>query len=85
MASGKVTTIAFFVIFIVLCSDISSVMVADAQNFGCCTKHRIGSCLTGSTADNARCHSMCSSSCFKSGNNGHCKLEGNIHYCHCNC
>ncbi|KAI3975966.1 hypothetical protein MKX01_016649, partial [Papaver californicum] len=57
----------------------------NVQNFRCCTNNRIGSCLTGSKADDERCNSMCSSSCFKDGSNGFCKLEGNLHYCHCRC
>ncbi|RZC81942.1 hypothetical protein C5167_044498 [Papaver somniferum] len=85
MASGKVTAIAFLVMFIVLCSDISRVMVTNAQKYKCCEQFPMPSCRTGDAAANARCSSMCSDSCFKDGSNGLCKLWGNKHYCHCRC
>ncbi|KAI3938607.1 hypothetical protein MKW98_016112 [Papaver atlanticum] len=71
--------------FIVLCYDISSVMVANAQNYACCSQRLMASCRTGDSAANAQCSSMCSSSCLKNGTKGSCKLWDNKHYCHCNC
>ncbi|MCL7050116.1 hypothetical protein MKW94_007328 [Papaver nudicaule] len=75
MASEKATAIAFLVI---------SVIVANAA-FNRCTDNHIGSCRVGNAEDNARCHNMCSSNCLKDGSRGFCKLEGNLHYCHCRC
>ncbi|MCL7036641.1 hypothetical protein MKW94_000494 [Papaver nudicaule] len=70
--------------FIVVFSDISSFMVADAQTIKCCDDNRIGSCLTGSRSDNARCNSLCGH--CSSGKGGHCKLLKNgKHVCHCMC
>ncbi|KAI3938606.1 hypothetical protein MKW98_016111 [Papaver atlanticum] len=85
MDSKNVIVIAIFVMFIVLCSDISSVMVTNAQKYKCCTDHRMASCRTSDPAENARCSSMCSTRCFKDGSNRLCKLRGNKHYCHCRC
>ncbi|KAI3922986.1 hypothetical protein MKW98_013520 [Papaver atlanticum] len=67
MAGGKVTAIAFLIMFIVVCSDISSVMVANAQTMQCCHDNRIGSCLTGSAIDNRRCNSLCTQCSDKGG------------------
>ncbi|KAI3908365.1 hypothetical protein MKX01_027387 [Papaver californicum] len=83
MAAGKVTAIAFLIMFIVVCSDISSVMVANAQTIQCCHDNIIGSCLTGSASDNSRCNSLCGH-CSEKG--GHCKLlNSGKHVCHCQC
>ncbi|MCL7038722.1 hypothetical protein MKW94_014474 [Papaver nudicaule] len=62
MASTKATAVAFLAIFMVLC--------AANADFSCCTDNRIGSCITVSTDDNARCDSMCDSNCFMDGSTG---------------
>ncbi|MCL7049296.1 hypothetical protein MKW94_007315 [Papaver nudicaule] len=82
MASGKVTYIAFLVMFIVVCSDISSIV--NAQAIKCCHDNAIGSCLTGSASDNERCNNLCGNCPQRKG--GKCKLvDGGRHVCHCLC
>ncbi|RZC77172.1 hypothetical protein C5167_001303 [Papaver somniferum] len=79
MAGGIVTAIALLIMFVVVCSDISSVMVADAKTIQCCHDNRIGSFLTGSASDNRRCNSLCAQ-CSDKG--GHCKLlKSGRHVC----
>ncbi|MCL7041025.1 hypothetical protein MKW94_002815 [Papaver nudicaule] len=80
MAGGKVTSIAFLIMFIVVCSDISSTVNA----IQCCHDNSIGSCLTGSANDNDRCNSLCAN--CPSGKGGACKLlKSGKHVCHCAC
>ncbi|KAI3880605.1 hypothetical protein MKX03_037477 [Papaver bracteatum] len=72
MAGGKVTAVAFLVMFIVVCSDISSVMVANAQTIQCCHDNKI-----------RRCNSLCSQ-CGDKGRS--CKLlKSGRHVFHCMC
>ncbi|RZC63288.1 hypothetical protein C5167_025042 [Papaver somniferum] len=73
MASGKVTAIAFLLMFIVVCSDFSSVMVADAAT--CCGENRMDYCI------NEKCHTYCQESC----RGGQCMLRNGKYGCHCYC
>ncbi|RZC67051.1 hypothetical protein C5167_010734 [Papaver somniferum] len=63
MASGRVTFIAFLVMFIVFSADFSSVMATRVANTACCQYHNIGKCEYSNYADNQRCNDFCKSSC----------------------
>ncbi|RZC47237.1 hypothetical protein C5167_040197 [Papaver somniferum] len=73
MTSGKVTAIAFLLMFIVVCSDFSSVMVADAAK--CCGENPMANC------NDDACNTFCMESC----GGGLCKVRGGKRGCHCKC
>ncbi|KAI3926268.1 hypothetical protein MKW98_028404 [Papaver atlanticum] len=75
MTSGKVTAIAFLLMFIVVCSDFSSVMVTDAAPPVCCGENKMANC------NDDACNTFCMESC----RGGVCKWRGGKHGCHCYC
>ncbi|KAI3854114.1 hypothetical protein MKX03_008879 [Papaver bracteatum] len=74
MTSGKVTAIAFLLMFIVVCSDLSSVMVTDAAPV-CCGENKMANC------NDDACNTFCMDSC----RGGVCKWRDGKHGCHCYC
>ncbi|KAI3873535.1 hypothetical protein MKX03_009445 [Papaver bracteatum] len=78
MASRRVV----FIIFIIACSDISSViMVTNADPFGLCSHDaNIGSCNPNNLSDNRMCWNLCTTYC---GYKGECRIADGKQVCHC--